>query len=90
MKLTLKHAIVAILLIMSLAATVAADPLQDVFAAHDKPFGLATVPAPQNFYAAHWRELQNDWTVESEMLDRCRAAPSACVATQMRRYIFWL
>ena len=29
MKLTLKHAIVAILLIMSLAATVAADPLEN-------------------------------------------------------------
>ena len=43
-----------------------------------EPFGRATVSAPQNFYAADWREVQNDWTVERGMLDRCRAERESC------------
>ena len=32
---------------------------------------------PQNAIAAHWRKLQKDWTVEREILDRCRAERDA-------------
>jgi len=44
----------------------------------DEPFGLATVPAPQNFYTADWREVLDDWTAERAMLDRCRAERERC------------
>ena len=32
----------------------------------DEPFGVATVPAPQNPYAADWLKVQGDWAVERE------------------------
>lgn len=44
----------------------------------DEPFGLATVPAPQNAYAADWRKVQDDWAVERGMLDHCRAERERC------------
>jgi predicted transglutaminase-like cysteine proteinase len=43
-----------------------------------EPFGLATVPAPQNPYAADWRKVQDDWAVEREILDRCRVERERC------------
>lgn len=43
-----------------------------------EPFGLATVPAPQNPYAADWRKVQDDWAVERELLDRCRVERERC------------
>jgi predicted transglutaminase-like cysteine proteinase len=44
----------------------------------DGPFGFATVAAPQNRYVANWRQAQDDWAVEREMLDRCRANRKRC------------
>lgn len=44
----------------------------------DEPFGIATVPAPQNPYAADWRKVQDDWAVEREILDHCRAERERC------------
>ncbi len=78
MKLTLKHAIAAILLMLSLAAPVAAGPLEDAIAADDEPFGVATVPAPQFLWTAEWRRVQDDWAVERGILDRCRVERERC------------
>ena len=78
MKLTLNHAIAAILLMLSLAAPVTAGPLENAISAHDEPFGLATVPVPQNAIGAHWRRVQKDWTVERGILERCRAERERC------------
>jgi predicted transglutaminase-like cysteine proteinase len=44
----------------------------------DEPFGHATIPAPQNFYTADWREVLDDWTAERAMLDRCRGEREQC------------
>jgi predicted transglutaminase-like cysteine proteinase len=43
-----------------------------------EPFSLATVPAPENPYAADWRKVQDDWAVEREILDRCRVERERC------------
>ncbi|HEY1474672.1 MAG TPA: transglutaminase-like cysteine peptidase [Pseudolabrys sp.] len=45
-----------------------------------EPFGQATVPAPENFYTATWREVQDEWTAERAMLDRCRAERAQCAS----------
>jgi len=47
-------------------------------AENDEPFGVATVPAPQNAYAADWRRVQDDWIAERQVLDRCRAEHERC------------
>ena len=43
-----------------------------------EPFGVATVLAPENIYAAHWRKLQDDWAAERKILDQCRAERERC------------
>lgn len=43
-----------------------------------EPFGLATVPAPQNVFSENWLELQNNWIIERGMLDQCRAERENC------------
>jgi predicted transglutaminase-like cysteine proteinase len=43
-----------------------------------EPFSLATVPAPENPYAADWRKVQDDWALEREILDRCRVERERC------------
>lgn len=50
----------------------------DAKAESDEPFGIATVPAPQNPYAAEWRKVQDDWAVERKILDHCRAEREHC------------
>ncbi|HEY6022885.1 MAG TPA: transglutaminase-like cysteine peptidase [Pseudolabrys sp.] len=42
------------------------------------PFGVATVLAPENIYAAHWRKLQDDWAVELKTIDQCRVERERC------------
>jgi predicted transglutaminase-like cysteine proteinase len=44
----------------------------------DEPFGIATVPAPQNPRAADWRKVQDDWVIEREILARCRVDRERC------------
>ncbi len=47
-------------------------------AENDEPFGVVTVPAPENPYVADWRKVQDDWAVERGMLDRCRVERERC------------
>jgi predicted transglutaminase-like cysteine proteinase len=44
----------------------------------DEPFGIATVPAPQDPHAADWRKVQDDWVIEREILERCRVYRERC------------
>jgi len=44
----------------------------------NEPFGIATIPAPQNKRAADWRKVQDDWAVERRILHRCRAERERC------------
>ncbi|HEY6860906.1 MAG TPA: transglutaminase-like cysteine peptidase [Pseudolabrys sp.] len=47
-------------------------------AENDEPFGVTTIPAPQNPYAADWHKVQDDWAVERRMLDQCRVEREHC------------
>ena len=44
----------------------------------DEPFGVPSTTAPQNIYSADWQKVQDDWVVERELLDRCRADREHC------------
>ena len=56
-------------------------------AENDEPFGVATVPAPDHPYAIHWRKVQDDWAVESKILDRCRAEPVHCPSREALQFL---
>ncbi len=51
------------------------------FSAHaenDEPFGIATVPALENWIGVNWRKVQDDWAVERKLIDHCRVERARC------------
>ena len=48
------------------------------------PFGVSTVPDPQNRYARDWHQVQKDWVLERAILDQCRADREFCPPAALR------